>query len=120
MSQFIAGKLKPTSNGDVFGNGKSAGTKELEFSDEAQAVFAAGRELWKYYHAQENINVSASFYDIRAHFQGRNPKGRMNRTETGMIQSQPKEFLEMMGDLPRESRSAETVGTVRALDAEAL
>jgi len=30
------------------------------------------------------------------------------------------EFLAMMGDLPRESRSAETVGTVRALDSEAL
>ena len=28
------------------------------------------------------------------------------------------EFLEMMGDLPRESRSAETVGTVRALERE--
>ncbi len=28
------------------------------------------------------------------------------------------EFLEMMGDLPRESRSAETVGTIRALERE--
>ena len=30
------------------------------------------------------------------------------------------EFLEMMGDLPRESRSAETVGMVRALERELL
>jgi cell division protease FtsH len=30
------------------------------------------------------------------------------------------EFLAMMGDLPRESRSAETVGTVRVLGSEAL
>jgi hypothetical protein len=30
------------------------------------------------------------------------------------------EFLEMMGDLPPESRSAETVGMVRALEREVL
>ncbi len=62
--------------------------KPLQFSPEATAVFDAGRELWRYYHqcisassplgrAGEG-NVNASFYDIRAHFQGRNDKGRMN------------------------------------------
>ena len=52
----------------------------MVFSDEATAVFDAGRELWKYYHAQNdvNINVNASFYDIRSYFQGTNDKGRMN------------------------------------------
>ncbi len=36
----------------------------------------------KYYHSQENINVNASLYDIREHFQGRNDKGRMNARST--------------------------------------
>ena len=52
--------------------------KTLEFSEEATAVFDAGRELWKYYHAQKDVNVNASLYDIREYFQGRNDKGRMN------------------------------------------
>jgi hypothetical protein len=30
----------------------------------------AGRELWRYYHRQENAVPDASFYDIRLHFQG--------------------------------------------------
>jgi hypothetical protein len=52
--------------------------KGLVFSPEATAVFDAGRELWKYYHAQKDVNVNASLYDIREYFQGRNDKGRMN------------------------------------------
>ena len=54
------------------------GAKMREFSEEATAVFNAGRELWRYYHSQENANVNASLYDIREHFQGRNDKGKMN------------------------------------------
>lgn len=42
----------------------------LRFSSEAQAVFDAGRELWRYYHAQPAANPDAAFYDIRLHFQG--------------------------------------------------
>ena len=42
----------------------------LVFSPEAQAVMDAGRELWRYYHKQPNVNPNASFYDIRLHFQG--------------------------------------------------
>ncbi|CEN37550.1 hypothetical protein [Capnocytophaga cynodegmi] len=53
-------------------------TTPLQFSDEATAVFDAGRQLWKYYHAQSDANVNASLYDIREYFQGRNEKGRMN------------------------------------------
>jgi hypothetical protein len=49
-----------------------------QFSAEAQAVFNAGRELWKHYMSQKNCNVNASLYDIREHFQGRNPAGKMN------------------------------------------
>src|SRR5690606_20588423 len=58
-------------------------TEPLEFSEEADAVFSAGRELWKYYHStacqdREKYNPNASLYDIREYFQGRNEKGRMN------------------------------------------
>jgi len=52
-------------------------TSPLQFSKEAKAVFEAGKELWKYYHNQKDTNVNASFYDIRAFFQGRK-NGRMN------------------------------------------
>ncbi|RAR72928.1 hypothetical protein CLV55_104189 [Flavobacterium aciduliphilum] len=57
--------------------------KALVFSEEATAVFDAGRELWKYYHkiaslSRNDYNVNASLYDIREYFQGRNDKGRMN------------------------------------------
>ena len=55
-------------------------TQPLQFSEEAQAVFDAGRELWRYYHAQENANANASLYDIRKFFQGENEKGHMNKT----------------------------------------
>lgn len=51
----------------------------IEFSSTAQAVFAAGRELWRYYHQQPNSNPNAGFYDIRVHFQGRNSQGKMNK-----------------------------------------
>ena len=43
---------------------------QLELSQEAKAVLDAGRELWRYYHAQPNANPNASYYDIRLHFQG--------------------------------------------------
>jgi len=62
-----------------------------KFSPEAQAVFEAGRELWKYYHAiisspspegRVGDSVNASLYDIREYFQGRNEKGKMNNKST--------------------------------------
>lgn len=42
----------------------------LQFSPDAQAVFSAGRELWRYYHRQLNADLNASYYDIRKYFQG--------------------------------------------------
>ncbi|WDL74450.1 hypothetical protein IP360_06315 [Helicobacter winghamensis] len=57
-------------------------TKPLEFSDEAKAVLEAGKELFKHYHEQtrdsKDYNANAAFYDIKAHFQGFNDKGKMN------------------------------------------
>ena len=84
MSDFIAGKaeVKAATQGDLFADAAVAERKPLVFSSEAQAVMDAGRELWRYYHAQPNANPNASFYDIRLHFQGstKDAKGkeRMN------------------------------------------
>ena len=49
-----------------------------QLSPAARAVLDAGRELWRYYHAQPDANPNASYYDIRAHFQGCKPNGTMN------------------------------------------
>jgi len=77
MSQFIKGKLKPSGNGNVFVKEKLQ-TEPLEFSPQAQAVFNAGRELWKYYFSKPDCNENAALYDIRDYFQGRNDSGKMN------------------------------------------
>ena len=77
MIKYMQGKLKQENSGALFGFQEQR-TTPLEFSAEAQAVFDAGRALWRYYHAQPNCNVNASLYDIREHFQGRNEHGKMN------------------------------------------
>ncbi len=77
MTKYIQGKLKQDNIGDLFGLQEQR-TTALVFSTEAQEVFNAGREIWKYYHKQPNCNVNASLYDIREHFQGRNDAGKMN------------------------------------------
>lgn len=95
MVNFISGKIKTPkekqtqkqgfTNADFYVNTQSfIPTKPLEFSTEAKAVFEAGREIWRYYHTSDfkdphkAYNANASLYDIKAHFQGRNEKGRMN------------------------------------------
>jgi hypothetical protein len=79
MTDFIKGKIKPeTSDNGLFDQAETAERKPLVFSEEAKAVFDAGRALWTYYHAQKDANVNASLYDIREYFQGRNEAGRMN------------------------------------------
>jgi hypothetical protein len=57
-------------------------TQPLHFTPEAEAVFEAGKVLWKYYFSQPQANPNASLYDIREHFQGRNDKGKMNNKST--------------------------------------
>ena len=63
-----------------------------QFSEEALAVFDAGRELWKYYHSQKNANPDASFYDIRKYFQGET-NGRMNAS------SEDEKYTALIADL---------------------
>jgi len=96
MTDFIKGKIKKdSSNETLFNDEAITESKPLVFSDEATAVFDAGRELWKYYHSQNDvdINVNASFYDIRAYFQGTNALGRMN------ARSEDATYTKLIGDL---------------------
>jgi hypothetical protein len=100
MSDFLAGKVKfdgeknllDTADCTVGAGFKPAPTR-LIFSHESMAVFAAGRELWRYYHAQPKSNANASLYDIREHFQGRNANGKMNN------KSDDEKYNELIGDL---------------------
>ena len=103
MKDFIDGKIKPKETKEPNNNGQlpivsSHGneharvynpllleaksfipTKPIKFSKEAKDIFEAGRELWKYYHKHDLININASYYDIRKFFQGVDSKsGRMN------------------------------------------
>jgi hypothetical protein len=95
MTDFITGKTNThvVSEPELFyyaaGSSSGGGYKRSEyepkeriFSPIAKAVFDAGRELWRYYHLQKDVNVNASFYDIREYFQGRNEKGKMNSRST--------------------------------------
>ena len=78
MSDFINGKLKPQNADTLFGAEESLIPAEpIQFTPAAQAVMEAGRKLWEYYlHKKDHelyaepVNVNASFYDIRAYFQG--------------------------------------------------
>ncbi|MCO5251076.1 MAG: hypothetical protein M9949_06600 [Candidatus Kapabacteria bacterium] len=98
MTDFIKGKSKPhkksiTTFSMIFEPVEDYGRAPLKFSPVATAVFDAGRELWKYYHAQPNCNVNASLYDIREHFQGRNATGKMNN------KSDDAEYMRLIGNL---------------------
>lgn len=104
MTDFIAGNIKKSAGSSgsrmmLFEPKMSYGKKELVFSVQAQAVFDAGRELWRYYHKQPKCNVNASLYDIREHFQGRNAKGRMNSS------SDDEKYMELIGNLREELKA---------------
>ncbi|MGX3046075.1 hypothetical protein ACWIUO_13230, partial [Helicobacter sp. T3_23-1056] len=70
MVRFINGKVKNGTLLDCF-----VPNEKMTFSSEAKAVFSAGLELWRYYHAQakssEKYLNDASLYDIKEYFQGR-------------------------------------------------
>ena len=107
MTNFIKDIIKPDEPVNLFGvkEDKAHYESPLKFSDEATAVFDAGRELWTHYHNQKfplngsgadahrEYNENASLYDIKAHFQGRNDKGRMNAKSTD------EKYTELIGDL---------------------
>jgi hypothetical protein len=108
MTDFITGKtdFHTLSEPDLFyyaargsggggGGHRQSGYKPEEriFSPAAKAVFTAGRKLWRYYHAQESIDVNAGLYDIKEYFQGRGGKGKMNP------KSDDETYSKLMGDL---------------------
>jgi hypothetical protein len=98
MSDFIKGKIKVENSAQLalYNSINTLVNNEPRvFSPEAQGVFDAGRELWKYYHSQNDvdINVNASFYDIRAYFQGTNAQGRMN------ARSEDARYTKLIGEL---------------------
>lgn len=90
MRDFLQGEIKhdcetnKDSKQSLFGDDDIAfiPTKPLTFSHEAQEVLNAGKELFRHYHTQskedKDYNPNASLYDIKAHFQGFNDKGKMN------------------------------------------
>ncbi|WP_270988782.1 hypothetical protein [Campylobacter upsaliensis] len=87
MLEFIQGKIKQDSKNinskSLFNDEQDfIPTKPLIFSDEAKEVLQAGKELFKHYHTQakdsKDYNANTALYDIKAHFQGFNDKGKMN------------------------------------------
>ncbi len=107
MQDFLQGKIKhdcetnKDSKQSLFGDDDIAfiPTKPLCFSQEAQEVLNAGKELFRHYHTQakdeENYNPNASLYDIKAHFQGFNDKGKMNPPQ----KAQDEVYKQKLGEL---------------------
>ncbi len=94
MTDFIKGKNRINQNHELFDNpNQTIPDGPLSFSIEAKSVFDAGRDLWRYYHAQPNANPNAAFYDIRLYFQGTNDKGKMNPDSTD------KRYTKLIGEL---------------------
>ena len=94
MSNFIKGKINEEKSSDtLFEKQHNSESKSLVFSDEASVTLNAGRELWKYYHSHKDVNVNASFYDIRLYFQGVSDKGRMN------TRSEDVKYTKLISDL---------------------
>ena len=101
MSKFINGQLKIEKKTDLYTEDAIKPTGKFVFSLEANAVFDAGRELWRYYHSQPNCNANASLYDIREHFQGRNEHGKMN------AKSDDETYMKLISQLREKLRQIE-------------
>ncbi|WRD53163.1 hypothetical protein E5E68_06745 [Helicobacter pylori] len=80
LLDFLKGGIKEEGD-SLFLNAKKE-NKPLEFSLCASKVFDAGREIYHHYHTQASTNphynASASLYDIKEFFQGRNAQGKLN------------------------------------------
>ncbi len=89
LSDFIRGRLPapegarmpeglglaPVASHQVGKPAFATGQTPLEFSEEAGALLEAGRRMWRYYLSKPGVDINASFYDIRAYFQGRRANG---------------------------------------------
>ncbi|PDW70766.1 hypothetical protein BB418_06755 [Helicobacter pylori] len=80
LLEFLKGGIKEEGD-SLFLNDKKE-NKPLKFSPSASKVFDAGKEIYRYYHAQDftnrPYNANASLYDIKEFFQGRNAQGKLN------------------------------------------
>lgn len=92
MSKFLDGEVEFKKSDDWFSENEPAKSEKVVLSEEAQNVYNAGLELWKYYHLQPKANPDASYYDIRKFFQGET-KGRMNNG------SHDEKYMELIGEL---------------------
>lgn len=89
MTDFMKGRLKKQDTGE-FESMKTEstvydGSQKIVFSEEAKAVLEAGKELYRYYYSKPHVTKeanNASFYDIRAAFQGMGSSGKMNNSST--------------------------------------
>ncbi len=89
MTDFMKGRLKKQDTGE-FESMKTEstvydGSQKIVFSEEAKAVLETGKELYKYYYSKPHVTKeanNASFYDIRAAFQGIGTSGKMNNSST--------------------------------------
>lgn len=103
MHDYLTGKIKrnaaEASEPTIFSEAESEDTLSkapLDYlSVEAKAVMDAGKELWKYYMSQPGADANASYYDIKAFFQGFSPKGKMNPA------SNDERYTELHGNLKR-------------------
>ena len=96
MSDYLKGKIdtKQTGQADLFSiKQKKPQNIQIQLSPEAQKVFDAGRELWRYYHSKQDANPNASLYDIKEYFQGRDEKGRMK------TKSDDEEYTKLLNEL---------------------
>ena len=102
MTDFMKGRLKKqdSAQGELdLAKTESTvydGTQKIVFSEEAKAVLEAGKELYKYYYSKPHITKeanNASFYDIRASFQGIGSSGKMNNSSTD------EKYNELIADL---------------------
>ncbi|MDR2733986.1 MAG: hypothetical protein LBC99_04995 [Spirochaetota bacterium] len=95
MTEYISGKLggAKSANPHLFEQAVYIPQEKLIFSPEALAVFDAGRELWRYYHAQPGCDLNAGYYDIRERFQGRELSGNM------CASSKDEKYTELIGNL---------------------
>ncbi len=83
LLDFLKGGIKEEGD-SLFLNAKKE-NKPLKFSLCASKVFDAGKEIYRYYHAQDftnhpynPYNANVSLYDIKEFFQGRNAQGKLN------------------------------------------
>lgn len=114
MNDYIIGKKRPkiikSEEGELFQEEQKnvlfLNEAPLVFSQEAMSVLEAGKELWRYYHQQNNSNPNASYYDIRLHFQGfKTTKG--GKAQMNTDSSDPK-YKELLCDLKNKMKKLTT------------